>query len=58
MVMHEAARYGCFPRLIFSPNLSVKRSAFLGKPTWSPKTKRGFGFTSMSAMVFPPSSST
>jgi len=54
--MHVAARYGCFPRLIFFPYLSVKRSAFLGSPTLSPRTKRLFGSSVIWFIGVPPSS--
>jgi len=56
--MHDAARYGCFPRLTFSPYLNAYVSAFLGKPTWSPSTKTAPPASSASVMLFPPSSRT
>ena len=58
MVIQEAARYGCFPKLTFSPYLSEKVSAFFGKPTWSPKTNTTLAGNSVSAISFPSSSKT
>lgn len=58
MVMQEAARYGCLPKLIFSPNRKANDSAFFGKPTWSPKMKTEFSGKVVSAAFLPSSSST
>ena len=54
--MHDAAKYGCFPRLIFSPYLKANVSAFLGNPMWSPNTKTVLSVSGVSVMFFPSSS--